>query len=178
MPALADAAARARRVRLLLLDVDGVLTDGTFQIGADGEESKRFHSRDGLGIRLAQGEGIQIGLVTGRRSQAVARRAAELEIEEVHQGVRDKWDVVSAMLERLALTPEHVAFVGDDLVDLPTMRRSGLAVTVPEAPEPVRRRAHLVTVRPGGAGAVREVIEFILEAQGRWSAILSKYDSI
>jgi len=166
---------RAQAVKLLLLDADGVLTDGSLVFGPGGEEWKSFHSRDGLGIRLAQGAGLEVGIISGRRSSVLERRAAELDLTEVHQGAADKLAVFEALLARRRLAPEATAFLGDDLVDLPVMRKAGFAAAVPEASAPLLAHAHLVTGAAGGRGAVREVIEFLLEAQGRWASVLEKY---
>ncbi len=161
-------------VRLLLLDVDGVMTDGGI-ILTGGDESKRFDVRDGTGIKYLQRSGVEVALITGRRSAVVERRAAELGITEVHQGALKKWPVAEALLERLGVRPEHAAYVGDDLIDLPVMLRVGAAFAVADAAAEVRLRAHDVTQCPGGRGAVREVAEAILCAQGKWKAIVARY---
>ena len=165
-----DAAERARRVRFLLLDVDGVLTDGRILMipGHDDHEAKAFHTRDGLGIRLARQSGIEVGLLSGRRSSVVSRRAAELGITEVHQGAGPKLPVFEALAERLGLASEAFCYVGDDLVDLPVLERVGLPATVADAHPAVQRQAMVVSSRSGGAGAVREIIEGLLRAQGSW----------
>ena len=163
--------ARLARVRLLLLDVDGVLTDGRLYYGAEGEALKAFHARDGLGLRLAMTAGIRVGIVTGRRGAALAARCRDLGITLIFDGVRDKAAVIKTVAARTGLTPEQMAFVGDDLVDLPLMARVGLAVAVADAEPELRRQAHLVTRRPGGGGAVREVCRRLLEAQGHGPGI-------
>jgi 3-deoxy-D-manno-octulosonate 8-phosphate phosphatase (KDO 8-P phosphatase) len=170
-----DAIERAKPIRLLLFDADGVMTDGRLLFGPAGEEWKAFHSRDGLGIRLAQSAGLKLGIISGRRSTALERRANELQLDEFHHGVADKLVAYEAVRGRLGLEPAEIAFIGDDLVDLPVLRKVGLAAAVPEAVEAVLAHAHLVTAARGGEGAVREVIEFILTAQGNWDAILKRF---
>lgn len=170
-----DLQQRAQNIRLLVLDVDGVLTDGRIIYTDSGEELKFFHVRDGHGIRLLQQVGIEVALITGRHSQVVAHRAKNLEITRVYQGVRDKLAVLQALQRELALTDAEIAVVGDDLVDLGMMRRAGLAVAVADAPREVQEHAHWVTTNPGGRGAVRELAEFILKAQGRWASLVAKY---
>jgi 3-deoxy-D-manno-octulosonate 8-phosphate phosphatase (KDO 8-P phosphatase) len=161
-------AARATRVRLLVLDVDGVLTDGGLFYGPEGEELKRFDVQDGLAIVEAQRAGLAVAIISGRRSVAVSRRAAELGVAEVHQGVGDKTAVLEALRERSGLAPSDLAVMGDDLPDLPLMRRAGLALAPANAVAEVRRRAHWVSRRPGGGGAVREAIEWLLRARRAW----------
>lgn len=168
---------RLARVELLLLDVDGVLTDGRVVIDDRGVETKAFDVTDGHGLKLLQRAGVEVGLVTGRRSRVVEHRARELGIREVHQGVRDKLPVVRGILSRRGLGPERLGYVGDDVVDLPVLLQAGLAVSVADAPAYVRERVHWVTARPGGRGAVREVCEAILRARGAWGAVTAKYFS-
>jgi YrbI family 3-deoxy-D-manno-octulosonate 8-phosphate phosphatase len=166
---------RCQPIELLLSDVDGVLTDGGVTFNNQGIEIKQFHIRDGLGIKLWQRVGHHFGIVTGRASHIVKLRAAELSIDLVRQGVDDKWSVVQELLADLKLAPEQVAFIGDDLPDLPPMARVGLGVAVADAVEDLRRAAHYTTQLAGGRGAARETIELILKAQGRWSAVLQRY---
>ena len=170
-----DFRARAHKLRFLLMDADGILTDGRISVGPDGTEWKHFHARDGLGLKIAQKAGLGVGLISGRRSDAIERRARELRFDEIHQGVADKLRLFTALLERRGLEAAEVAYVGDDLVDIQVMMRAGLAFAVPEAPEDVRRVAHYVTRVAGGHGAVREVIEVVLKARGAWAAILETY---
>ena len=139
-------------IKLLLLDVDGVMTDGRITYDNDGGELKSFDVKDGHGLKLLQRAGIEIGIITGRQSEVVARRAAELGIELVYQGVKDKLIPFNEILEKLRILPEEVAYVGDDVVDLPVMRRVGFAVTVADAVEDVKPFADLVTTRDGGRG--------------------------
>jgi len=163
-----DLRARAARIRLLVLDVDGVLTDGTLHYGPSGEETKIFHVRDGLAIVAAGGVGLAIAVISGRASAAVTRRMAELGVSEVHQGVADKVMVLEAMRSRLGLQPLEVAVMGDDIADLGPMERAGLSLAPADAVTEVRRAAHWTSRRPGGSGAVREAIEMLLKARGAW----------
>lgn len=166
---------RAAGVRLALFDVDGVLTDGRITLGDDGQEYKAFNVRDGHGLKMLMGAGIEVAILTGRRSRAVAHRMAELGIHEVIQGQTDKRAAFEDLLQRRGLGPEEVAYTGDDVIDLPILRRAGLAVAVADAHPLVRRHAHWITTHPGGRGAVRELCEAILEAHGRLEAALERY---
>lgn len=157
---------RAKRIRFLLLDVDGVLTDGKITFTSDGHEVKSFDIQDGHGLKELAIAGVAVGLLSGRRSPAVDRRAKELGIEEVHQGIADKLPAYEALIARLGLGDEDVAYVGDDVPDLPVLRRAGLAVTVRNGHARVKRVAHYVTARRGGEGAVREVTDLVLRARG------------
>ncbi len=171
----ADLRERASRVRLLVLDVDGVLTDGTLYFSADGEELKAFNIQDGLGVKLLRGGGVEVAIITGRRSAALERRAENLGVTRLMQGIEDKLAAFSELADGLGLTAERIGCVGDDLPDLPLLRRCALSVAVPEAPQRVRDAAHYVTRAGGGRGAVREVCELILEAQGSLEAQLAPY---
>lgn len=166
---------RLARVELLLLDVDGVLTDGGIVLDDEGRQGKTFDVTDGHGLKMLLRAGVDVGFVTGRRSRVVEHRARELGVREVHQGVKDKGRVVGEILRGRGLAPERAGFVGDDIVDLPVLLQVGLAVSVPGAPDYVRERVHWVTSRPGGRGAVREVCEAILRARGLWEAATRKY---
>ncbi|MDA1041225.1 MAG: HAD hydrolase family protein [Planctomycetota bacterium] len=168
---------RLAEVQLLLFDCDGVLTDGGVTWANDAIEAKTFHIRDGLGIKLWQRAGYRAGIVTGRSSHVVALRAEELGITIVRQGVQDKQEAVAEILEETGLTWEQTAFVGDDLPDLACIMRCGVGVAVADACAEVRAAARLVTVLPGGAGAVREVTEKLLQARGQWQAIVSRYSA-
>jgi 3-deoxy-D-manno-octulosonate 8-phosphate phosphatase (KDO 8-P phosphatase) len=159
---------RAQAIRLLILDVDGVLTDGRLYFDAQGEALKVFHVRDGHGIKMAQRAGLEVAFLSGRRSDAAFHRAQELGVTRFHEGVRDKAAVLLELSAALNLAPEAVAAVADDLVDLPLMARVGLAVAVADAAPEVRAAAHWVTTLPGGRGAVREVTDLLLKAQGKW----------
>jgi len=165
---------KAMAIRMLLMDVDGVLTDGTFERHGD-DEVKRFHSRDGIGMVLARRAGIKLGLVSGRRSAAVEARARELQMSFVRLGVGDKIRCLEEALAQESLPAERVAFMGDDLPDLPVLKRVGLAATVADAPLEVRSRVDYVTRARGGYGAVRELIEQILVAQGLFDELVSDY---
>jgi len=157
---------RARPIRLLLLDVDGVLTDGRIIYDADGRESKAFHIHDGYGINRLRASGCLVGFLSGRASAAVERRAKELDVTILHQGVDDKLPVYERILADHRLSDHEVAYVGDDLPDLPVLARAGLAVAVASAAPDVRRAVHWITDRAGGGGAVREVTDLLLAAKG------------
>jgi 3-deoxy-D-manno-octulosonate 8-phosphate phosphatase (KDO 8-P phosphatase) len=211
MPRL-SAQARARKIKLLLFDVDGVLTDGKLFIfpapsgasqpgqelaehaaihaaihaskqGQSGFgfasqsliEAKGFHAHDGTSISLARLAGIKTGLITKRISETVALRARDLKLEHVHQGVQDKRSCLAAIVEQERLQPEEAAFVGDDVIDLPAMRAAGLAIAVKNARADVKREAHYITPQAGGDGALRDAVEFILKAQGKWKQVLEAY---
>ncbi len=164
-----------KKIRLIIFDVDGVLTDGGIIFGSGGLEIKSFNVRDGHGIKIAKRCGLDIALVTGRTSEVVHRRAQDLGIEKVYQGVWDKKPVLAQLLTELNLTADQVAVMGDDIVDIPLLRRAGVGFTVPEAPEEVRLEADYVTRYPGGKGAAREIVEIILKAQDKWEAALARY---
>ena len=158
----------AARIRLLVLDVDGVLTDGGLFYGASGEETKRFDVQDGFAMVEARRAGLAVAVLSGRSSAAVARRMEELGIAEVHQGIRDKDAVLTGLMSRLGLDPAEVAMMGDDLADLPPMKRAGLALAPANATAEVREAAHWVSHRAGGAGAVRDALELLLKARNAW----------
>lgn len=166
---------RLKKIRLIVFDVDGVLTDGRITFGSGDLEIKSFDVRDGHGIKIARRCGLEIAMVTGRVSEVVPRRAQDLGVELVFQQVYDKRPVLAELIERLNLQPDQVAIIGDDVVDIPLLRRAGAGFTVPEAPEEVRKEAHFVTRHRGGQGAAREMIEMILKAQGKWDAVLARY---
>jgi len=161
-------AARAAAIRLLLLDVDGVLTDGTILIHADGSESKRFHIRDGAAVVLAQASGLPVGWLSARPSVVTERRATELGVKLLVQSREPKVLSFEQILRRQRLSGPQVAYMGDDLVDLPVLARAGLSAAPADAAPEVRRAAHYVTAAAGGHGAVREFVEWLLQAQGRW----------
>lgn len=171
--------ARARKIKFLLLDVDGVLTDGRIYYLPDPRggifETKTFHSRDGLGMRLAQSAGLKMGIITGRSSPALEHRARELGIRVLRQNAREKLEPYQEILRANRLEDAQVCYVGDDIVDLPLLRRVGLAVGVGDGHALLRRYVHYRTRHPGGAGAVRETIELILRAQGKWKSILNHF---
>lgn len=167
---------RARAVRMIVFDIDGVLTDGSLFYGDDGQEYKAFNSRDGHGIKMLRATGVEAGIITGRTSQVVLHRARNLGVSRIFQGAHDKLEAFEALLKNQALAPEHIAYMGDDIVDLPVLRRCGLAITVPDAPAEVKARCHLVTQAGAGRGAAREACEMIMRAQGTWAAQLALYD--
>ena len=178
MPAAAaseQARARAARVRLLAMDVDGTLTDGTLLIGSAAELAKGFSVRDGFGLTLLAKAGIELAIITGRQSSIVDRRAAELGIRRVHQAAKDKLATLQQLCRQAGISLEEASFVGDDWPDLPAMRACGLAAAPADAVEEVREAAHWVATARAGAGAVRELAMFILDAQGRRAELLAPY---
>ena len=172
---LHDLYARASRVKLLLMDCDGVLTDGRIELLTSGDEQKSFHTRDGHGLVLLHRAGLRSGIISGRNSKLVERRAQELGIAYVRQGTWNKIEDFREVLAEADVKESEVAFVGDDVTDIPLMRRSELAVAVADAVEETRAVAHFVTHLPGGFGAVREVTDLILKAQGRWGELMRRY---
>lgn len=168
-------AARLKRIKLLILDVDGVLTDGSIIYNDEGIETKAFHVRDGHGIKMLMREGIDVALLTARSSRALEHRAKDLNISLVLQGRKDKLDGFIEILEKKAILPEEAACMGDDVVDLPLLMRAGLSVAVRDGVDEVKSRAHYITRLPGGRGAVREVTDMILKAQGRWKEAMKRY---
>lgn len=167
--------ARAQKIRLIAFDVDGVMTDGTLFLADDGQEFKGFNSLDGHGLKMLRGSGVQLAIITGRSSRVVEHRARNLGIEIVHQGAHDKLIVYEALCRELKLDCDATAYMGDDVVDLPVMRRAGLAITVPAAPDLVKAHSHYTTTREAGHGAVREACEFLMRAQGTLDAALAPY---
>jgi 3-deoxy-D-manno-octulosonate 8-phosphate phosphatase (KDO 8-P phosphatase) len=168
---------RAARIQLLLMDCDGVLTDGRIWLFENGEEQKGFHTRDGLGIELLHRAGLKSGIISGRNSNAVERRARLLGMSFVRQGCEDKRQAFAETVTKAGVTAGEVAFIGDDLNDIPLMLQSGLGVAVADAAFETREHAHYVTQALGGFGAVREVIELILKAQGLWEDLIKNYVS-
>jgi 3-deoxy-D-manno-octulosonate 8-phosphate phosphatase (KDO 8-P phosphatase) len=166
---------RARKTRLLMMDVDGVLTDGRIIQDGHGHELKVFDVKDGHGIVMAHRAKLRTALISGRESETIRRRAEELGIELVFQKIWNKLEVYEKILVDTELTHDEVAYIGDDLIDIPLLRRVGLAVAVADAVDEAKAAAHLITQRPGGQGAVREVIELILRAQGHWDSLLERY---
>ncbi len=162
-------------IRMLVMDVYGVLTDGTLVIHADGSESKHFSALDGHGIRLWKRAGLDVALISGRASEPTRRRAEQLQIEHVFEDCHYKLPVFEKLLEQVDLPPAKVAYIGDDLTDLPVIRYAGFGVAVASAVAEVKRYADYVTNRPGGQGAVREVIEHILKNSGRWQELMKRY---
>jgi 3-deoxy-D-manno-octulosonate 8-phosphate phosphatase (KDO 8-P phosphatase) len=190
MPKL-SATARARKIKLILFDVDGVLTDGKIwifpapggsqQSGAQPSvsliEAKGFHAHDGTAIMLARMAGIKSGIITKRISETVALRARDLKIDHVYQGIQDKASVVEQILEKEGITAAEAAFVGDDVIDLSAMRKCGLAIAVKNARPEVKAEAHWSTAHAGGDGAARDAVEYILKAQGKWKRVVGEYIS-
>jgi 3-deoxy-D-manno-octulosonate 8-phosphate phosphatase (KDO 8-P phosphatase) len=166
---------RAARIKLMIFDVDGVLTDGSLHYGADGEALKTFNVHDGLGIKLLQEAGIKTAIISARKSPQVTRRAADLGIEFLHQGGHDKLTPFNSLLAQTGLTADQVGFIGDDVVDLPILTRVGFAVGVPNGRPDVISRAHHITQASGGRGAVREVCELLLKAQGAYDQIMAQF---
>lgn len=170
-----DTMARARGIQLMVFDVDGVLTDGSLHFGADGELIKTFNVLDGHGIKLLQQSGVITAIISARQSALVARRAADLGITHVQQGVHDKLSGFRALLQECGVTADAAGFIGDDVIDLPVLTRVGFAASVPNGHPEVRSRVHYVTTARGGQGAVREMCDFILRAQGNYDAALAPY---
>jgi 3-deoxy-D-manno-octulosonate 8-phosphate phosphatase (KDO 8-P phosphatase) len=166
---------RARKIKLVLFDVDGVLTDGKILLHADGSESKVFDIKDGTAIVWAQRLELQVGLLSARSSAATSQRAAQLGITLVHQGVRSKLDTYNQIADSLLLDDEQIAYMGDDVLDLPVLLRVGLATAPADAADDVRSRVHWVSDAKGGSGAARQLIQLILRAQGKWDSIVATY---
>jgi len=166
---------RAARIKLLLMDCDGVLTDGRVWLFENGEEQKGFHTRDGLGIELLHRAGLRSGIISGRTSAAVQKRAEGLGMSFVIQGCEDKQKSFAEILDEAGVENLEVAYIGDDLNDIPLMLQSGLGVAVADAALEAREHAHYITSVAGGFGAVREVVELILKAQGRWDELVARY---
>lgn len=165
----------AQKIRLVIFDVDGVLTDGSLLLTDDGKEYKAFHSLDGHGMKMLKASGVELAIISGRTSPAVALRAANLGITHLYQGVEDKLDAFQRLCNETGVPAPACAFAGDDVVDLPVMRRCGLALCVPGAPALVKEHAHYVTELPGGRGAAREICELIMRAQGTFDAQMANY---
>lgn len=170
-----DVASKAAQIQLVIFDVDGVLTDGRLYLGNDGNEYKAFHIRDGHGIKMLLDAGVEVAIISGRRAASVERRMTDLGIRHAYLGVQDKLAAFDSLLVRLGLTAEQVAFVGDDLIDLPVMARVGLAIAVRDADPFVRQHAHWQTPSRGGRGAARDVCELLLEARGQLAALRDRY---
>lgn len=166
---------QAQAIRLIAFDIDGIMTDGGLYLSDSGEEFKRFNSLDGHGLKMLKASGVELAIITGRTSRCVELRARNLGIAHLFQGVENKLATMQALLTQLDIPAAAAAYMGDDVVDLPVMRRMALALTVPEAPQVVRDHAHYVARRSGGQGAVREVCELIMSAQGTLDAQLAPY---
>ena len=170
-----DILQKAAQIRLVVFDVDGVLTDGSLFIGDDGQEYKAFNSRDGHGMKMLQASGVTIGIITGRSSQVVSHRMSSLGIRHVYQGQHDKLPAFMELIGKLGLQAEQVAYVGDDVVDLPILTRVGLAIAVQDAHNLVKQHSHWITPNPGGRAAARDVCEMIMQAQGNLDEQLKTY---
>ncbi|MDK9704115.1 MAG: phenylphosphate carboxylase subunit delta [Sulfuritalea sp.] len=165
---------KAKDIKLVILDVDGVMTDGRIVIDDNGVESRNFDIKDGMGVVVLMMSGVEVAIITSKKSGAVRHRAEELKIKRFYEGIRKKTEPYEEMLKEMGITDAEVAYVGDDLVDLSMMKRVGLPIAVGDAVEDVKNHAAYVTVARGGYGAVREAAEMILKAQGKWDKILSK----
>ncbi len=163
------------KIKMLVLDVDGVLTDGSVIINADGTESKKFNLLDGHGIKMWHRAGFKVAIISGRASEATTVRAKQLEIEYVMQGCRKKLPAFELLLEETKLSAEEIAYIGDDLLDIPLVTRAGLGVAVENAVAELKQKADLTTTVPGGSGAVREVIEYILKNTQKWQGLMERY---
>jgi 3-deoxy-D-manno-octulosonate 8-phosphate phosphatase (KDO 8-P phosphatase) len=170
-----DVAERARKIRLLVMDVDGVLTDGRMVLSDGGEELKMFHTHDGIGLGLAHRAGLRTAMVTGETSPIAKARGAKLGVHHVVLGARRKAESLDALLAEYGGDASMLAYVGDDLLDIPALQRAGLAIAVADAAPEVKAVCHVVTTRPGGHGAVRECVELILRAQGVWDDIVQRF---
>ncbi|PKO46798.1 MAG: phenylphosphate carboxylase subunit delta [Betaproteobacteria bacterium HGW-Betaproteobacteria-22] len=166
---------RFKNIKLLILDVDGVMTDGGLTIGDDGQEYKTFHAHDGLGMKLLKASGVSMAIITGRTSNVVKKRAESTGVAHFYQGAEDKLAAFQDLMHSSGLTPSQCAFMGDDVVDLPPMLHCGLAIAVPDSPDLLLKHAHYVTKKAGGRGAVREVCELIMHAQNTWEAQMAQF---
>lgn len=164
-------------IKLLLLDVDGVLTDGSITYSDSGEQIKTFNSRDGLGLRLLMDSGVRVGIITGRRSKALRYRCENLGITLLFDDIKDKSTALEKIIHQTKIPACNIAFIGDDLIDLPVMKKIGISICVSDAPEELKKHSHIITTREGGRGAVREICESILKAKGVWETILNRYIS-
>jgi 3-deoxy-D-manno-octulosonate 8-phosphate phosphatase (KDO 8-P phosphatase) len=170
-----EAFEHAKKIKLAIFDVDGVMTDGSLYLADDGQEFKAFNSLDGHGMKMLNRSGVELAIITGRTSQLVALRAINLGVTHLYQGSEDKLTAFLDVLEKSGLDPAECAYMGDDVVDLPVMRRCGLAVCVPAAPALVKQHSHYITQLPGGGGAVRELCELIMQAQGTFETQMAPY---
>lgn len=171
----ADTIERFEKIKLLILDVDGVMTDGGLIISDDGQEYKIFHAHDGLGMKLLKASGVQTAIITGRTSNVVKQRAESTGVSLIYQGAENKLTAFKDLLTQTGLAAHEIAFMGDDVVDLPPMRNAGLAIAVPDAPQLVLDYAHYTTKKAGGKGAVREVCDLIMQVQGHYDDIMAQF---
>ncbi|MCW9048415.1 MAG: 3-deoxy-manno-octulosonate-8-phosphatase KdsC [Gammaproteobacteria bacterium] len=170
-----DITEKAKKIKLVIFDIDGVLTTGALFIGDDGQEYKAFHSKDGHGLRMLQDSGVEVAIITGRTSNVVAHRAKDLGITRIYQGKREKLPAYEELIKETGLNHEQIAYVGDDVVDLPVMSKVGLAICVQDGHSFVKQHSHWITESNGGCGAGRDVCEMILEAQGNLHEMLQSY---
>lgn len=173
-----DILEKAANIKLVIFDIDGVLTTGALYLGDDGQEYKAFNSKDGHGLRMLQDGGVEVAIITGRTSNVVLHRANDLGITRIYQGKREKLPAYEALLEETGLTHQDIAYVGDDVVDLPVMSKVGLAICVQDGHPFVKKHAHWITDKNGGCGAGRDVCELILESQGKLQSMLESYLSV
>ena len=167
---------KLKGIKLLILDVDGVMTDGRIIMDNDGRETKNFDVRDGHGLKILQRYGIRVAILTGRQSKVVEHRAKDLDIKDVYQKVFNKKDVFEKIIKNHKLSPDEAVFIGDDIIDIPVLRRVGFSVAVADAADVVKKSVDYITNNKGGYGAVREICEMILKAQGKWPKIAAKYE--
>jgi 3-deoxy-D-manno-octulosonate 8-phosphate phosphatase (KDO 8-P phosphatase) len=169
---------RAQKIKMIIMDVDGTLTDGSLLIMPDGEELKSYNVKDGTGILLARLAGLKTAIITGKRSRGLEKRAEKLQITEVHQGILDKKRTLQEIQNKNNLKEEQIAYIGDDFGDLEVMKAVGLAGSVADAHPEIKKHSHFICSKPGGKGAVREFIEFILEAQNKWEVLAAKFKEL
>jgi len=167
--------AQAKKIKVIIFDVDGVMTDGGLMIGDDGQEYKVFHAHDGLGMKMLNKTDVKMAIITGRTSNVVKVRAETNNIQHCYQGVEDKGQAFDTLINELGISPDEAAFMGDDIVDIPAMKKCGLAISVPTAQHPVKEYAHYVTTHQAGKGAVREACELIMKAQDTFDTVTGKY---
>ena len=167
---------KLKKIKLLMLDVDGIMTDGRIIMNDEGCETKHFNVRDGHGLKILQRFNIKVAIITGRQSKVVSNRARDLDITDVYQKVYNKKEVFEKILKKYKLSPDETAFMGDDIVDIPVLNRVGFSATVADASDVVKKQVDYITGHKGGKGAVREVCEMILQAQGKWAEIAARYE--
>lgn len=167
---------KLKKIKMLVLDIDGVMTDGSIIMDSDGREMKNFNVRDGHGLVMIQRHGIQVAILTGRTSAVVDHRARDLKITEVYQGALNKKEIFAQILKKNNLTPDTIAYMGDDIVDIPVLKMVGFSVAVADALDLVKKTVDYITVNRGGQGAVREICEMLLMAQGYWPEVAARYD--
>jgi 3-deoxy-D-manno-octulosonate 8-phosphate phosphatase (KDO 8-P phosphatase) len=166
---------KAKKVKLLIVDVDGVLTDGRIIYSDSGDQLKFFDVTDGMGLALFSRAGLKSAILTAKGSRLVSRRSKDMHVDKVYQNAHRKLEVFKKILSDFSVTPEEVCFIGDDVVDVPVLKKVGLAVSVPNAVPEVKNEAHYITKRKGGRGAVREIIDIILKSQGKWDEVMRRY---